>query len=59
MSGRFIEEGLVFWITTDDPIQRDDIGGKKLTGNRYEITVDESDASVRPRRAASSAAAAT
>jgi hypothetical protein len=59
VSRRFIEEGLVFWITTDDPIQRDDIGGKKLTGNPYEITVDESDASVRPRRAASSAAAAT
>ena len=43
MSRRFIHEPLVFWITTDDPIQRDDIGGKKLTGNPYEITVDESD----------------
>jgi hypothetical protein len=43
VSRRFIEEGLVFLITTDDPIQRDDIGGEKLTGNPYEITVDESD----------------
>jgi hypothetical protein len=38
-----MEEGLVFWITTDDSIQCDDIGGKKLTGSAYEITVDESD----------------
>lgn len=42
VSHRFIQEPLVFWITTDDPIQRDDIGGKKLTGNTDKITVDES-----------------
>jgi hypothetical protein len=43
VSRRFIKEPLVFWITTDDPIQRDDVGGKKLTGNPYKITVNESD----------------
>jgi hypothetical protein len=43
VSRRFLKEGFVFCITTDDPIQRDDVGGKKLTGNPYEITVDESD----------------
>jgi len=32
VSRRFIEEPLVFRITTDDPVQRDDIGGKNLTG---------------------------
>ena len=42
-SRRFIKKLLVFWITTDDPIQRDDISGKKLTGNPDEITVNESD----------------
>jgi hypothetical protein len=41
-SRRFIEEPLVFWITTDDSIQRDDIGGKKLIGNADKIAVDES-----------------
>jgi len=41
-SRRFIKQPLVFWITTDDPIQRDHIGGKKPTGNLYKITVDES-----------------
>ena len=43
VSRRFIEEPLVCWITTDDPIQRNDIGGKELTGNPYEIAMDESD----------------
>jgi hypothetical protein len=43
VSGRFLKEGFVFCRTTDDPIQRDDIGHKKLTGNPDEITVDESD----------------
>jgi hypothetical protein len=42
VSHRFIQEPLVFWITTDDPIQRDDVRGKKLTGNADEIPVDES-----------------
>ncbi len=42
VSHRFIQEPLVFWITTDDPIQRDDVGGRKLTGNVDKITVDES-----------------
>ena len=42
VSYRFIQEPLVFWITTDDPIQRDDVGGEKLTGNADKITVDES-----------------
>jgi hypothetical protein len=40
---RFLKEGFVFCITTDDPIQCDDIGRKKLTGHPDEITVDESD----------------
>ena len=43
VSRRFLKEGLVCCITTDDPIQRHDVGGKKLTANPYEITVDESD----------------
>ena len=43
VSHGFIQEPLVFWVTTDDPIQRDDISRKKLTGNPDEITVDESD----------------
>ena len=43
VSRRFLKEGFVFCKTTDDPIQRDDIGRKKLTGNPDEITVDESD----------------
>ena len=43
VSRRFIEEPLVFWVTTDHPIQCDDIDGKKLTGNPYKIAVDESD----------------
>ena len=42
VSHGFIQEPLVFWVTTDDPIQRDDIGGDKLTSNLYKITVDES-----------------
>jgi hypothetical protein len=42
VSHGFIQEPLVFWITTDDPIQRDDVRGKKLTGNADKITVDES-----------------
>ena len=42
-SRRFIKKPLVFRITTNDPIQRDEIGDKKLPGNPYEITVDESD----------------
>jgi hypothetical protein len=41
-SRRFTKKPLVFRITTDDPIQRDDVSGKKLTGNPDEITVDES-----------------
>ena len=42
VSHRFIQEPLVFWITTDHPIQRDEVGGKKLTGHAEKITVDES-----------------
>src|SRR5438132_8548641 len=42
VSRRFIEEGFVFWITTDDPIQRDDVDLKQLPGNADKITVDES-----------------
>ena len=42
VSHRFIQEPLVFWITTDDPIQRDNVSGKKLTGHADKITVDES-----------------
>jgi len=43
VSRRFLKEGFVFCKTTDDPIQRDDIGRKKLIGHPDEITVDESD----------------
>jgi hypothetical protein len=43
VSRRFLKQRFVSCITADDPIQRDDIGRKKLTGNSYEITVDESD----------------
>ena len=42
-SHRFIEKPLVFRITTDNPIQRDDISGKELIGHLYKITVDKSD----------------
>jgi hypothetical protein len=42
VSHGFIQEPLVFWITTNDPIQRDDVRGKKLTGNAAEIPVEES-----------------
>ena len=42
VSHRLTQELLVFWITTDNPIQRDDIGGKKLAGNADKITVNES-----------------
>src|SRR5881397_2421067 len=38
-----LKKGFVCCVTTNDPIQRDDIGRKKLTGNPYEITMDESD----------------
>jgi hypothetical protein len=42
VSRRFVEKPLAFWVTTNDPIQGDDIGGKKLTGNTDKVTVDES-----------------
>jgi hypothetical protein len=38
----FSQEPLVFWITTDDPIQCDDVGRNKLTGDADKITLDES-----------------
>jgi hypothetical protein len=43
VSRRFLNQRFVFCIATDDPIERDDIGGKNLPGNLYEITVNESD----------------
>jgi len=27
---RFLQQPLVLWVTTDDPIECDDVGGKKL-----------------------------
>src|SRR5438477_5643664 len=43
VSRRLLKQRFIFRVTADDPIQGDDIGRKKLTGNPDEITVDESD----------------
>ena len=59
VSRRFIQQPLVFWITTDHPVQCDDVGGNKLTGTGDKSPWTNRTDAVRPRRAASSDTAAT
>src|SRR4026207_219932 len=42
-SHRFLQQPLVLWVTTDDPIECDDVGGNKLTCHADKIPADESD----------------
>src|SRR6476620_4955723 len=43
VSHRFPQEPLVLRVTTDDPIECDDVGGRKLTRHADKIPADESD----------------